>query len=97
MVLSLTIAYISILGITITFSAFSLIDTEYRLVLKIIASLSWFIMSLTQFFFFGGSFALAVPMMMFYMALGLFFSFSIVTDFRQKKRDEIYGWMDRGE
>ena len=94
MVLSDTLAYVTILGITVVFSAFSLADTEYRLIMKIIASLSWFIMGLTQFFFFGGSYLLAVPLCFFFIAVGVFFSFSIVTDFRNKKRDEIYSFME---
>lgn len=94
MVLEDSLAYITILVISVVFSSFSLADTEYRLVLKIIASLSWMIMALTQFYFFGGSYMLAAPLAFFYVALALFFTFTIVTDFRQKKRDEVWGFLN---
>ena len=94
MVLSETIQYVTILGITIVFSAFSFMEFEHRLTVKVIASLCWFVMALTQFYYFGASQVLAVPFMFLFLGLGMVFSFSIVTDFRQKKRDEIYNFGD---
>jgi hypothetical protein len=94
MVLSDTILYVTLLGTTILFSAFSLSDTEHRLVFKVIAGLFWFVNSVTAFYFFGGSGLLSVPLALMFMGLGFVFCFSIVTDFRQKERDRIYGFMD---
>lgn len=94
MVLSDTILYITLYATTIVFSAFSLADTEYRLMMKVIAGLFWFVDSLTVFYFFGGSGVLVVPLAMLFAGLGLVYSFSIVSDFKQKERDRIYSWMD---
>jgi hypothetical protein len=84
----------TLLGTTILFSAFSLADTEHRLLFKVVAGLFWFINSLTALYFFGGSGLLSVPLMLMFMGLGLVFCFSIVVDFKQKERDRIYGFMD---
>lgn len=94
MVVSETIQYITILGITIIFSAFSLINIEQKLVMKVSAGLCWFIMALTQFFFFGVTQALTIPLMFMFLGFGLIFSFSIVTDFKNKKHDAIWNFND---
>lgn len=94
MVLSDTILYVSMFALPIVFSAFSMADNDYRLLFKIIAGLCWFIDSLSVFYFFGGSGLLSVPLMLLFMGLGFVFTASIVSDFKQKKRDELYGWMD---
>ena len=94
MVLEESFQFVALLCITLGFSFATMINTEYRLIMKVVASLCWFVMALTQIYFFGGSQLLAVPTMFLFMAFGLVFTFSIVTDFRQKKRDEIYGFMD---
>jgi hypothetical protein len=92
MVLSETIQYVTILGVTVFFSAFSFADTEHRLVIKIVSGLCWFVMALTQFYYFGVTQVFAVPFMFLFLGLGTIFCFSIVTDFRQKKRDEIWNF-----
>ena len=94
MVLEESFQFVALLCITLGFSFATLIDNEYRLVMKVIAGICWFVLSLTQIYFFGGAQILAVPLMFLFMAFGLIFCFSIATDFRQKKRDEIYGFMD---
>ncbi|MFA5366046.1 MAG: hypothetical protein WC325_12765 [Candidatus Bathyarchaeia archaeon] len=68
-------------------------NTEYRIMLKVIAGLSWFIMALTQYYYFGGSQVLAYPLTFLFLGFGLVFSFSIVSDFKQKERDRVYGFM----
>lgn len=92
MVLPETIQYASLLGVTIVFSAFALtIDKEgLKLVLKLTATICWFVMALTQFFFFGGSNVLAAPMVMLFLAFGIIFAFSTVTDWNTEKKDRIW-------
>jgi hypothetical protein len=92
MVLEETFQFTALLIITLVFSTVSLLNLEYRLLLKIVAGLCWFIMALTQIYYFGGGQLLAVPLMLLFLGLGMAYSFSIVTDFRQKKRDEIYNF-----
>ncbi len=94
MVLEETFLFTAILVSTLVFSIVALINTEYRLLLKVVAGLCWFVMSLTQFYFFGVDNVLAVPVMFLFLGFGMVYSFSIVSDFRQKKRDEVYGFMD---
>jgi hypothetical protein len=92
MVLEETFQFAAILIITLVFSTVSLLNLEYRLLLKIVAGLCWFIMALTQIYYFGGGQLLAVPLMLLFLGLGMVYSFSIVSDFRQRKRDEIYNF-----
>ena len=91
MVLTETIQYITVFAVTIVFSAFALaITNRLAVVLKVIAGLSWFTLSLTQFFYFGGSQVIAAPLSLMFMGIGLFFCFSIVTDFRTAKEKRIW-------
>lgn len=90
MVLSETIQFASVVMVTIVFSAFSFTDSQYRLVIKLIAGLMWFILSLTTVAFFGGTAVLTVPLMFMFMGIGLFFFFTTISDWKQKKRDEIW-------
>lgn len=94
MVLEETFLFTAILVSTLVFSVIALLDTEYRLLFKFVAGLCWFVMGLSQFYFFGVGHALAIPMMFLFMGFGMVYSFSIVSDFRQKKRDKVYGFMD---
>jgi uncharacterized membrane protein len=93
MVLEESFQFIAVFVITIVFSMASLMNTEYRIMLKVIAGLSWFIMALTQYYYFGGSQVLAYPLTFLFLGFGLVFSFSIVSDFKQKERDRVYGFM----
>ena len=54
------------LAVTIVFSSFALAlgsNEKLRIVIKVIAGLTWFVLALTQFYFFGGSHPPGVPMM----------------------------------
>ncbi len=90
MVLSETVVYVSLLGVTLAFSAFALASEMHRMALKIIAGLCWFVMALTQFFFLGGSALLAAPLSLLYVGFGLVFCFSMVTEFNETKRRKIW-------
>jgi uncharacterized membrane protein len=93
MVLSDTIAYVTILAVTIVFSSFALAlgsNEKLRIVNKVIAGLTWFVLALTQFYFFGGSHPLCVPMMFLFMGIGSVFCYSIVQDFKTEKNDRIW-------
>lgn len=97
MVLEESFQFVAIFVTTLVFSMATLPNTEYRLLLKVMAGISWFVLALTQYYYFGGSQLLAYPLTFLFLGFGLVFCFSIVTDFRNKKRDEIYGWMETGE
>ena len=95
MVLTETVAYTSMLAITIIFSCIALAlgnKEKIRIVIKVIAGMSWFVLSLTQIYFFGASFLLAVPLMAMFMGIGMVFSFSIVQDFKTEKNRRIFSF-----
>lgn len=94
MVLSETIQYITILGITLIFSAFSMtIEREgLRMALKIVAVLSWFVMSLSTFFFFGTTATLAIPLTVMFLGIGLVFAFTTITEWTAEKKDKIWSF-----
>lgn len=97
MVLSETVQFVVIMAVTVIFSAFALAieDKNYtRLVLKLIASFCWFILSLTQLYFFGASQMLAIPLTLMFLGIGLFYAFSIVNDFRLAKHDRIWSFSE---
>lgn len=94
MVLEESFQFVAIFVITLVFSMASLMNTEYRMMLKVIAGISWFIMALTQYYYFGGSQLLAYPLTFLFLGFGLVFSFSIVSDFKQKERDRVYSFME---
>ena len=96
MVLSETIQYITILGIAIVFSAFSMtIEQEgLKMALKLISILSWFIMALSTFFFFGTDAILAVPLTIMFLGIGLVFAFTTVTAWTAEKKKKIFGFDD---
>lgn len=96
MVVSEAVQYVTVLGLSIVFSVLALVIQEntYRLTLKIIASLCWFIFALTQFMFIGGSAVMAVPLAMLFLGFGFVFAASIVTDFQSQKREKIFGFED---
>lgn len=93
MVLEESFQFVALLAVTLGFSFATLVDSQYRLIFKLGAGLCWFVLALSQLYFFGGSQLLAVPLMVLFFGFGLFFVFSIVSDFKQKKRDDVYGWL----
>ena len=96
MVLSETVTYITLLVVALAFSilALAIKDQGYRIILKIIAGLSWLVMSVTSIFFLGGSALLAVPMMLMFLGIGLVFFFTMVRDFYQEKKSRIWQFED---
>lgn len=93
MVLSETIAYVTIFAVTLVFSGLALAlgnNEKLRIVVKVIAGLAWFVMSLTQFYFFGASHTLAIPFMFMFLGIGSVFCYSIVQDFKTEKNDRIW-------
>jgi len=94
MVLEETFLFSAIFVTTLVFSILALVNTEYRLLMKVTAGLCWFVMALTQIYFFGVANVLVVPVMLLFLGFGMVYSFSIVSDFRQRKRDEVYGFLD---
>jgi hypothetical protein len=96
MVLSETIQYITVLAVTIFFSAFAFVIEKEMLqvVLKVIAGVCWFSMAVTQFYFFGGSQLFAVPSTIMFFGIGIVYIFSIVYDFKQENKDKIWNFGD---
>lgn len=95
MVLSETIAYVTIFALTVVFSVFAIVikDELWRVALKIIAAMFWFVMAVGQFMFFGveGSlYILGLP----YAIFGLLFIFALVHDFLTEKKDRVWKFPD---
>ena len=95
MVLSETIAYVTLLGLTIVFTAFALVicDKLWTVVLKLTAGIFWLVMAISQFYFFGGSaflMILALP----YAIFGLILFFAILNDYLGDKKDRIWNFND---
>ena len=95
MVLSETIAYVTLFGMTIVFTCFALVisDKLWRVALKFIAGLFWIVMAIGNFFFMGSSGFLMV-MSLPYVIFGLLFWVAIFNDFLGDKRDRIWKFKD---
>lgn len=97
MVLSETVQFVVIFAVTTFFSAFALaVDNKdyIRITLKVIAGLCWFLLAVTQIYYFGGTQLLAVPFMMLCTGIGLVYCFSIVNDFRTEKHNRIWSFSE---
>jgi hypothetical protein len=100
MALSETIQYIIPFGVTMVFTAFAFAlstgkdNKELSLIFKGIAGLCWFMMSLIQFFFFGSEALLAIPTTILFMGFGFIFTFLIVQDFGEQKKERIWRFQD---
>ena len=95
MVLSETIAYVTLLGLTIVFTSFALVlqDKMWKVVLKLVAGMFWMVMAISQFYFFGsGGFlmVLALP----YAIFGLILMVAILNDYLGDKKDRIWNFKD---
>jgi uncharacterized membrane protein len=92
MVLSETIQYVTILAVTIIFTAFALgiQDKIYKTFLKVLAGLCWFVMALIQFYFMGTEALLALPLMFMYLGIGMVFSFSMLADYLTTKKERMW-------
>ena len=93
--LSETIAYMTIFALTIIFSCFAFVmkDSFWRVMLKVMAALFWFIMAVCGFTFFGSSgtmFVLSLP----YAVFGMLFIFAILKDFLDEKKERIWKFED---
>ena len=95
MVLSETISYVTLLALTIIFTAFALTiqETIWRFLLKMVAGLFWFVMAVSTFFFFGSDGFLMV-MSIPYAILGLMFYILIIHDSLKAKRDKPFIFED---
>lgn len=95
MVLSETIAYGTLFGLTIVFTAFALgiSGKLWRVALKFIAGLFWIIMAVSQFFFFGsGGFLMVLSLP--YAIFGMIFWIAIFNDFLAEKKERIWKFDD---
>ncbi len=91
MVLSDTISYVTLLGMTIVFTSFALVIKEefWRVTLKIVASVFWFVMAVAQFIFFGSESAMMV-MSLPYAIIGMIMVWAILHDFLGDKKERIW-------
>jgi hypothetical protein len=62
--------------------------------MKLIAGLCWFIFGISQFYFFGPNQTLAAPLMILFVAFGMFFVFSMFDDHRKLQKDKIWNFDD---
>lgn len=95
MVLSETIGYVTILALTIIFSAFALViqDKLWRVALKFIAGFFWIVLSVSLFFFMGSD-GFLVIMSLPFAIFGLIFWLNILTDFLNTRRERIWKFED---
>lgn len=95
MVLSETISYVTLLCLTLCFTAFALViqDALWRIMLKITAALFWWVMAVAQFIFFGSEGVLMILSLP-YAIIGLIFVFAIFRDYLSAKHDSIWGFKD---
>ena len=91
MVLSETVAYITIFSLTVVFTAFALVIQEgiWRIALKFIAGLFWLILAVEQFFFMGAGSPLII-MGLAYAVFGMVFFFAIINDSLSAKKKGIW-------
>ena len=95
MVLSETIAYVSLLALTILFTAFALVicDKLWTIILKLTAGIFWMVMAISQFYFFGSDgflMILSLP----YAIFGMIMFFAILNDYLGDKKDRIWNFND---
>lgn len=93
--LSETISYLSLLGLTIVFTSFALViqDKLWRVMLKMIAGLFWMVMAVANFNFFGsGGFLMIMSLP--YVVFGLVFWYMILHDFLAEKKERIWQFDD---
>ena len=93
MVLSETIAYVTLLGLTIVFTAFALVirDKIWIVTLKLVAGLFWMVMAISQFYFFGSDgflMILSLP----YTIFGVILFYTILNDYLGDKKDRIWNF-----
>lgn len=93
MVLSVTIQYAFIVGISIVFSAFAMTLEEERLPLKAVAGFCWFVTALIHFILNLPGDAIVYAMTFMYFGFGMMFCVSSVMDFFGKKKDRIWEFM----
>jgi hypothetical protein len=95
MVLSETLNYVTLLAMTIIFTAFALAipDKIWSLLLKVIAGLFWFVMAVSSFFFFGSESFLMI-MSLPYAIIGLIFWILIIHDSLKTKHDRPFMFED---
>lgn len=95
MVVEETIAYASVLLLTVVFTVMALVvkDKLWRVALKFIAGLFWIIMSIGQFVFFGAAsdvIVLSLP----YAIFGMVFWIAIYNDFLSEKKNRVWDFDD---
>ena len=95
MVLSETIGYVTILALTIIFSAFALViqDKLWRVALKFIAGFFWIVLSISLFFFMGSDGFLMIMSLPFAI-FGMIFWFAILYDFLNTRKKRIWKFPD---
>lgn len=96
MAVSTTIQYAILLGITIFFSAFSLViqDKMKALTFNILAALCWFIFALTHFISGSTNDPLTYGLTSLFVMFGIIFALYGIHNFSQMKHERVYGFME---
>jgi hypothetical protein len=89
MVLSDTVGYITLLGLTIVFTSFAFVipDSLWRNLLKFVAGLFWMVMAVANFYFMGPNSFLAV-MSLPYAVFGMLFIFMMFREWLNEKHQK---------
>ena len=93
--LSDTIAYVTILALTIILTAFALTlkeDNYWRVMLKLAAALFWWVMAIVSFTFFNSDIMLVLSLP--YAIFGFLFIAALIKDVLDEKHERIFGFKD---
>ena len=93
--LSDTIAYVTILALTIILTAFALVmkeDNFWRTMLKLLAAIFWWVMAITTFTFFSSDMMLVLSLP--FAIFGFLFIIALVKDVLDEKHERIFGFKD---
>jgi len=96
MVLEESIQFIILFAITVFFSgfAFTLKDSRYVFIFKLLGVLCWFVLGVSEFIFFGVNQFLAAPLMLLFIGFGLVFAVSMVDDYQKLAHEKIWDFKD---
>lgn len=93
--LSDTMAYVTVIMVTVIFTVFALTiqDAFWKISLKMLSMICWFIMGLTMFYFFGFTFLTDIFALLF-VIVGFFFPVSVIKDMLDVKKERAWSFKD---
>ena len=89
MVVSETVGYVTLLGLTIVFTSFAFVipDKLWRNLLKFVAGLFWMVMALANFFYMGSE-GFLIVMSFPYAIFGMLFIFMMFREWLDEKKSK---------